>query len=272
MHTTRCAGLNLAAVVVVALWLGRPVEGRGGQDEMSPALIAELEHGEQVYVARCANCHGIDGDQIPGINLLSGTFRRRYTDRQLVNVIRTGIAGTPMVPTGLPEERAAVVVKYLRWSAGAPVAPAAASATALAGRPASGKTLYEGKGSCVTCHQIQGVGGYLGPDLSNIGAARQPAELERSMTDPDADIRPDSRIARVTDADGTVVVGRLLSDDTHLLQLVTQDGQVHSFARADLRHLEVPTSSGMPTYAGALTSQEIADIVSYLQTLNAPAH
>ena len=275
MDRIRSAWLSLAVACAVILWVGSSVEGRSGQGEMPGAPMADLERGEQLYVSVCAGCHGMEGDEIPNINLTSGKFRRPHNDRELVNVIRNGIPGTPMVPTGLPEGQAALVVKYLRWASGAPTSPAATAAPApaasLVGRPANGKALYDGKGSCASCHQVQGVGGYLGPDLSSVGTTRQPMELEKSMTDPDADIRPGSAIARVTDADGSLVIGRLLVQDTHLLQLLTKDGQVRSFPRADLRHLEVQTTSGMPNYAGLLTPQEIADIVSYLQTLNAPA-
>jgi mono/diheme cytochrome c family protein len=62
-----------------------------------------------------------------------------------------------------------------------------------------------------------------------------------------------------------------MKQDTHALELMTQDGQVRSFQKAGLRHMEVQTTSGMPSYAGLLTPQEIADVVSYLQTLTASA-
>lgn len=264
---TRCAWLSLAVVSAVILWVGSTVEGRSGQGEQPGSTIADLERGEQLYMSICANCHGMEGDEIPNINLASGKFRRPYTDRELASVIRNGIPATPMVRTGLSEDQAASLVKYLRWASGAPNPPA----TPLVGRPASGKAVYDGKGACANCHQVQGVGGYLGPNLSNVGTTRRPIELEMSMTDPDADIRPGTSIARVTAGDGTVIVGRLLGQETDLVQLVTQDGRIRSFPRADLRHFEVQTNSGMRNYTGLLTAQEIADLVSYLQTLDAPA-
>src|SRR5689334_15744789 len=81
-------------------------------------------------------------------------------------------------------------------------------AQAPAGDPARGKAIYEGKGDCASCHRINGAGGRLGPDLSDIGVPRgggrgggggkqatpAPAPtlnlgaLESSIVDPDADV------------------------------------------------------------------------------------
>ena len=37
-----------------------------------------------------------------------------------------------------------------------------------------------------------------------------------------------------------------------------------------MKSWDVPNSSAMPNFSSKLTSQEIADVVSYLRTLNAP--
>ena len=40
------------------------------------------------------------------------------------------------------------------------------------GDPAKGKVIFEGKGTCSSCHRINGSGSHFGPDLSEIGARR----------------------------------------------------------------------------------------------------
>ena len=57
---------------------------------------ADLLDGERAFKQTCANCHGPDGDQIQGIDLGRGRFRRPMTDADLVRIIRTGIPNTPM--------------------------------------------------------------------------------------------------------------------------------------------------------------------------------
>jgi ubiquinone/menaquinone biosynthesis C-methylase UbiE len=64
---------------------------------------------------------------------------------------------------------------------------AAQSAPAgVAGDPAAGKALFEGRGNCLTCHSIENRGGRLGPDLSWIGILRSQESLRHALIDPDA--------------------------------------------------------------------------------------
>ena len=64
---------------------------------------------------------------------------------------------------------------------------AAQSAPAgVAGDPAAGKALFDGKGNCLTCHSIENRGSKLGPDLSWIGILRSRESLRHSLVDPDA--------------------------------------------------------------------------------------
>ncbi len=41
------------------------------------------------------------------------------------------------------------------------------------------------------CHTIGTAGGFVGPDLSEIGSHRSLAQLESSILDPDADVASD---------------------------------------------------------------------------------
>ena len=52
------------------------------------------------------------------------------------------------------------------------------------GDAARGQALFDGKGGCATCHRVNGTGRASAPDLSDIGAVRTPAALQRSLLDP----------------------------------------------------------------------------------------
>jgi putative heme-binding domain-containing protein len=147
-----------------------------------------------------------------------------------------------------------------------------------AGDPARGKTIYEGKGDCASCHRINGVGGRLGPDLSEIGVPRAagkqaaPASvnltaLETSIVDPDADVALANRLVRVVTKDGKSVTGRLLNHDNFTVQFIDPQGKLHSYMKADLKESTVLTKGLMPSYKDRLSSQEVADVVAYLATL-----
>ena len=75
---------------------------------------ADIEDGGRVFQNTCANCHGPDGNEIAGIDLGRGQFRRTMSDQDSCGIIRTGIPGTPMPGSNFSVEQAERVVAYLR--------------------------------------------------------------------------------------------------------------------------------------------------------------
>ena len=220
---------------------------------------ADLLDGERAFRNTCATCHGPDGDQVAGIDLGRGRFRRVLSDDDLVRIIQTGIPNTAMAATNMTPEQARKIVAYLR-------SRAASARTGIVGDAARGRALFDGRGDCRSCHRVAGVGSRVGPDLTTVGSQRAAAELERALLDPDADVQPNHRFYRVVLRDGTTVEGRLLSHDTFTVQLIDTHEQLRSFTRGDLRESRfIP--SPMPSYRGTLTPQEIADTVAYLASL-----
>ena len=56
----------------------------------------------------------------------------------------------------------------------------------------AGAPVYQRNG-CTACHRIDGTGGFVGQDLSDVGARRAVWHLRESIVDPDADIPLDYR-------------------------------------------------------------------------------
>jgi putative heme-binding domain-containing protein len=221
---------------------------------------ADIEDGGRVFRTSCANCHGQDGDQVPGVDLGRGQFKRAQTDQDLIAIIQKGIPNTSMPATNFSTEQAARVVAYVRSVA------ASKRGGTVAGDTARGKGLFEGKGTCTTCHRVGSVGSRVAPDLSGIGLARRAMELEQSIVDPEADIQITNRTYRVVGKDGTATTGRLLNIDSFSVQLLDTKEQLRSFLKSDLREHGF-AASPMPSYRSRLTTQEIADLVSYLVSL-----
>jgi putative heme-binding domain-containing protein len=220
----------------------------------------DLLDGGRVYSERCATCHGPNGDLVPNIDFSRGQFRRPMTDADLVRIIRQGIPNTPMPATDVSEVQASQIVAYLRSLA------AGTSIPAVIGDAVRGKTVFEAKGNCTSCHSVAGVGARTAPDLANVGAVRRAPELERALLEPQADVQPNHRYYRVVLQDGTTVTGRLLGYDTFHIRMLDAREELRSFAKSDLQSHGF-TESPMPSYRNTLTPQEIADIVSYLSTL-----
>ena len=221
---------------------------------------ADIAYGAKVYAARCVNCHGTQGDAIGGVDLRSGRFRNAVIDRDLERFLRAGSpAGMPAF--ALDSAEMAGTIAYLRNM------NAVDAASVSAGDAARGRAVYDGKGGCGSCHRVGRAGSHVAPNLSDIGAVRSPASLERSLLDPTSQMMPINRPVRVVTKDGTVINGRRLNEDTYGLQLVDDRERLHSLVKADLREYAIGKTSPMPSFKGTLSNGEIADLVAHLLSL-----
>jgi len=222
---------------------------------------ADIQEGGRLFRVNCVLCHGPEGDQVPGIDLGHGRFRQAYSENALVKIIQNGIAGTGMPPNNLQDFQAEIVVAYLRSMA------TAGHTVTSNGDAARGKALFEGKGNCVSCHRVNGVGSRVGPDLSDIAALRRTVEIERSLLEPNEEVLPQNRMYRAVTAQGETITGRLLNIDTFTVQILDSKERLLSLQRADLRESGFVKDSPMPSYRDKFSSQELADVVAYLVTL-----
>ena len=110
-HSSPGAGISdmrrsSAAIILVAIGL----HAAGTSLSAQHATAFDIEDGGRAFRNTCANCHGPDGDQIAGIDLGRGQFRRPLTDQELVGIIRKGIPDTPMPATNVSEAQAVKIV------------------------------------------------------------------------------------------------------------------------------------------------------------------
>ena len=223
---------------------------------------ADVDDGRRLYRANCVVCHGPDGNTVAGVELMRNKFRRGSTNEEINNIIRTGIPGTPMPPNNFTEREAFSIVIYLRQ-----MAAMSDSGAAGKGDAARGKALFAGKGGCEGCHRVKGEGSRVGPDLSEIGSLRRAVELERSIVDPDAEVLAQNRYFRAVTKDGTAITGRLLNEDTFSVQVLDTKEHLVNLQKSNLREAAFVEKSPMPSFKSKLTSQELADVVSYLVSL-----
>jgi mono/diheme cytochrome c family protein len=122
--------------------------------------------GKRLYDSACHSCHGADarGDRAPA--LATGLLRRGNADGELFLNIRNGVTGTPMPAfSQFTSDQVWELVSYIRSLAGTVVV-----SERVSGNPAAGKAVCEGKGQCLSCHQVNGRGQPVGPDLSAAGS------------------------------------------------------------------------------------------------------
>jgi putative heme-binding domain-containing protein len=222
---------------------------------------ADIAAGARLYAGQCALCHGPTGDQVQGINLRRSQFRRPLSDDDLRQVITTGVPGAGMPPFKFQPAELDGLVAFIR--AGFDVGGTAVKI----GDAARGRGVFSGKGACGACHRVNGTGPRVAPDLSDIGAARSPAALQRSILEPTKAMLPINRPVRIVTRDGRTIRGRRLNEDTFSVQLIDENERLVSLAKADIREYELGKTSPMPAMAGKLTADEVADLVAYLLSL-----
>ena len=225
------------------------------------ATNADLKSGQQLFMSQCARCHGSKGEGGRGAVLAQPRLRYAPDDESLFVVIRDGIKGTEM-PGGyaLDTRETWQLAAYVR-SLGR-MAP-----EKVTGDPKHGQELYGSKGRCAQCHINGGVGGSLGPELTEIGARRSAAHLRAAVLDPGSTLPEDFLQVRVT-KDGQTITGVRLNEDVFSIQIRDLNGGIHSFLKEDLKDLQRDTGkSPMPSFRGTLSASEVDDLVAYLVSL-----
>ena len=255
--------IDLAVLALVLASVGSTVVAsqQGAQLHDSQYPDVDIAHGASLYTARCATCHGAQGDAIGGVNLRSGKFRNAITDRDLAGFIRAGSQAAGMPPFALDDTDMAGIVAYLRNM------NSFDAATVKSGNVVRGQALFEGKGACTKCHRVGRVGSHAGPNLTDIGSVRSAGSLQRSLLEPNSQMMPINRPVRLVTKDGTVINGRRLNEDTYSIQIMDDRERLHSLLKTDLRDYTILKASPMPSYKGTLSSEELSDLLGYLLSL-----
>lgn len=244
----------------------------------NPTAIAA---GKVLFSQVCQACHGPEarGDRAP--SLVSGNLPHGNRDGMIFANIRSGIPGTEMPAfSQFSTEQTWQLVAYLRSISAA--SPTSSADEQVPGDPVAGRVTFAGKGACLTCHQVNGTGTAVGPDLSS--AAHVTAQqLRNKIVDPNQP--PEGRNGRLRrrafgpmpatviakTKDGREYRGVRKNMDSFSVQMVDTNGQYHSFDRAQLSELRIENTSLMPSdYSQRLSADEIQNIVAYLKTLRIP--
>ena len=112
-----------------------------------------------------------------------------------------------------------------------------ASASVRVGDSARGRELFHAKAECAQCHRVNGQGPRVAPDLSDIGAIRTLAALQRALLMPDEALLPIHRSVRIVTRNGRTLRGRRLNEDTYTVQIIDEQENLLSLAKEDLREL-----------------------------------
>jgi len=249
-----------AAAALALFVMAAPASAQQAAEHAGEYAPADIQYGATIYSTQCTQCHDPTGDQVAGVDLRSGRFRNAASDDDLRRIVTQGIPGTSMPGRRLDPPEITGIIAFVRnmrdFNAG----------NVTLGDRERGRTKFV-DAKCATCHQVNGVGSHLGPDLSEIGRSRPAGVLQQSLVDPTSRMMPINRPVRIVTKDGRTITGRRLNEDTFTVQLIDDKEQLLSLTKADLREFTILKTSTMPSYKDTFNAQEMADLLAYLVSL-----
>jgi putative heme-binding domain-containing protein len=149
-----------------------------------------------------------------------------------------------------PPARSAVLAKYQ-------------PALALRGDAKRGETIFAR--TCQTCHQYQGRGHRVGPDLSGV-AGRAPEALLSDIVEPNREVAPDYATVAVATRSGLVVTGLLAEETATTLKLRRADGIEETLLRSQIDQVRSTSQSLMAEgLEQGLSLQNMSDLIAFLR-------
>jgi cytochrome c oxidase cbb3-type subunit III len=275
-RATSLGWIGVSALLMAGIILWTPSVGADDKNPFAgDAKAAKL--GEFQFRVNCAFCHGLSakgGGRGP--DLTKARKKHGNSDADLFRTISQGVAGTAMpagtaggIGVGMTDEEIWQVITYIRSvQVKAPEKPI--------GDAVHGKELFFGKGRCATCHMVEGKGGRLGPDLTDVGTARATEYIVDSVRNPSRrlaqgvaeamkEFPQEYETITVVTREGKKITGVALNEDSFTVQMMDADEKIYLFEKDELSSFEKSRESLMPPYdAKLLSDKELNDIMGFL--------
>jgi putative membrane-bound dehydrogenase-like protein len=134
--------------------------------------------------------------------------------------------------------------------------------------PEAGRRVFEHPrlAGCFRCHQVEGRGARVGPDLSLIGRTDRRWVLE-SILQPSAVVAPNYQAWIVQTADGRLRTGLLVNTKLDESEYISEKAERFKVRTGDVEEITPSRSSLMPDgLLDGLTDQEVRDLIAYLMS------
>jgi cytochrome c oxidase cbb3-type subunit III len=217
--------------------------------------------GTELFEAKCAACHGLDGRGGEHAPDIAGAPSVRFrSDAQLLQIIRGGVVAKGMPSfLSLGDQKICALVGHLHFLQG-PTATLAVN-----GDSRHGKELFQGKGGCANCHAMKGSGSFISTDLSDFASKHNPSEIREAILNPGRDNDPGQTAVVATTTAGGRYSGLIRNENNSSLQIQDAQGRFYLLMKSNLRNVQRSPGPPMPVnYLQQLGKKNIEDLVSYI--------
>ncbi len=139
------------------------------------------------------------------------------------------------------------------------------SVLALKGNIEKGYQVF--KTNCSICHQVNGEGVDFGPKLSEIGAKLPKDGLLEAIIEPSAGVSFGYETIELKMKDGSTLTGLLASKTETTIDLKLPGGTIDKIEASNVKTIKQLSESMMPALHVAMSSQELADLLEYMSSL-----
>jgi putative membrane-bound dehydrogenase-like protein len=137
-------------------------------------------------------------------------------------------------------------------------------ALTIAGKTERGADVFAR--NCSVCHQLNGVGSSVGPDLVAL-RSKDPEYWLKNILDPNAVIEPRFINYSVELKDDRTLSGVIRGETANSLTLVAGGGKAETIARSEIADIRASTLSLMPEgLEQGISLEEMADLIAYLRS------
>lgn len=240
--------LQLAAVDTIGSFADPVVAERliAGLSEFSPQV---MERARELLLGR--------SDWTAAV--LSAVLEGRLPQNSLTTAELQRLAGHPDLPV---REQAAKLLQSVRATPRDEVIQRYREALALPGNSPRGAAVF--RQHCSVCHQLNGIGHNVGPNLATI-AGRGAETLLVNMLDPNREVNPAWKDYIAVTTAGTTQNGVIISESSTGITLRRAEAKETALLRSDIETLTDTGRSLMPEgLEKQIDPQAVADLIAWL--------
>jgi putative heme-binding domain-containing protein len=228
-----------------------------------------IRAGSALYAMRCASCHGSDAKGATAGSDLTAIWSAGGKDQPLFQSIRRGLPNTLKPHSFGPDKDIWAVLAYLR------TLDSGTSGLKPGGNAENGERVF--RENCIACHQVNGRGGRLGPDLSRVASTRMRPVLAHKIRHASSYIMsvyaggfviesylPVTLVTRT----GQRIRGVKKNEDAFSIQIMDTQERLQGYLKANLREFVNEETSLMPDFGpDRLPDRDLDDLLAYLGAL-----